>query len=517
MEKAPDAAAPGRERRRRLRAVFAADAANFGGLVSVDETKTLDSLWTTRRIATQELGKHGGWLFGMPGDGIFALFESSVDAVRCALDIQGRLAEQPAATILNLRVGIHLGEVLFQDELPFGEALVIAARLEGLAEPGGILVSQSVMEAVAPRIQAVFVDQGVRSLKHSPRQIKTYTVHPPGARKEEEPPPAEPLDLTLVPNIRTTMPAEAGTVRGPVRLGAVRTGSSPTVEETPLPPPAIPRATPQLPPADPAALPAAAGPEAFLTDRTVFMPGRQIAALLDGAGAADRPADTPEADDPALADTGPVPAGETGTEAPAPEPVGVEALEVQPEPLPADPVAEDEGDVTAKVSTSLEPDAPSEPAEAAMLVDDFPPADAEAGPEVIPEPEFDPDRTVVLPRRALNVSWRPKPLPKASPFEVPDLTAPAPLPVQERPSDTAAARPPAVDPATWARVQSAIPDVAQALTTYLGPIARVLVKRHAERCDSPEALVESVAMEIPAEAERQAFRDRAAILVARLG
>ena len=166
-------------RRRRLRAVFAADVANFGGMVTIDETKTLDGLWLTRKVATEELEIHGGWLFGLPGDGIFALFESTVDAVRCALRIQSRLAESPKLYALKLRIGVHLGEVLFQDELPFGEALVIAARLESLAEPGGILVSASVMEAVASRIMATFVEAGVPTLKHSPRRIETFRVLPP--------------------------------------------------------------------------------------------------------------------------------------------------------------------------------------------------------------------------------------------------------------------------------------------------------------------------------------------------
>ncbi len=185
-------------RRRRLRAVFAADIANFGGLVSIDETMTLDALWATRRVATEELAIHGGWLFGMPGDGVFALFESTVDAVRCALRIQSRLAESPKLYALKLRIGVHLGEVLFHDELPFGEALVIAARLESLAEPGGILVSASVMDSVASHVAATFVECGVPTLKHSPRRIETFRVLP--LPPEGEPAPAAALlDRTVTP------------------------------------------------------------------------------------------------------------------------------------------------------------------------------------------------------------------------------------------------------------------------------------------------------------------------------
>jgi class 3 adenylate cyclase len=197
---APDAPQPSGKRVRRLRAVFAADMANFGGLVSVDETKTLDALWETRRIAREELAAHGGWLFGMPGDGIFALFESAVDAVRCALETQARLAAMTKFDAVRLRIGIHLGDVLFQDDLPFGETLVIAARLESLADPGGILVSAAVMEAVAPRISATFGERGVYDLKHSPRRITTYSVAMPPSTTGMDATVSliEPLDRTVL-------------------------------------------------------------------------------------------------------------------------------------------------------------------------------------------------------------------------------------------------------------------------------------------------------------------------------
>jgi class 3 adenylate cyclase len=195
---APNIPGPVPPRRRRLRAVFAADIANYGGLMTIDETNTLDALWITRRIAIEELATHGGWLFGLPGDGIFALFESTVDAVRCALCIQSRLSQCPKLYALKLRIGVHLGEVLFQDELPYGEALVIAARLESLAEPGGILISASVMEAVAPRIAATFIENGFPALKHCPRRIETFRVLPPPANEQR--PADAPLDRTIAPH-----------------------------------------------------------------------------------------------------------------------------------------------------------------------------------------------------------------------------------------------------------------------------------------------------------------------------
>jgi len=216
-------------RRRRLRAVFAADVANFGGMVSIEETRTLDSVWFVRRVATEELATHGGWLFGLPGDGIFALFESTVDAVRCALQIQARLRDQPKIHALKLRIGVHLGEVLFQDELPFGETLVIASRLESLAEPGGILVSAAVLDAVASHIAAIFSESGVPRLKHSARRIETFTVSPP------PPPGARPaggvLDRTVGPGPAIPRPPPAS-----------RLPPTPDADEIATSPPAYPLA-----------------------------------------------------------------------------------------------------------------------------------------------------------------------------------------------------------------------------------------------------------------------------------
>lgn len=206
------AAAP---RRRRLRAVFAADVANYGGLVAIDETKTLDSLSLVRRIASETLAQHGGWLFGLPGDGVFALFESAIDAVRCGLDMQSRLANVAQLEDLKLRIGIHLGEVVFENELPFGEALVIAARLESLAEPGGILVSSAVRDAVALRINARFEDLGIRPLKHSPRQINTFGVSPAPQLPGHEAQPHAPAEPVPGP---------------PLPIGSPETGPEPVAE-----------------------------------------------------------------------------------------------------------------------------------------------------------------------------------------------------------------------------------------------------------------------------------------------
>lgn len=185
----PATSGPG-QRRRSLRAVFAADIAGFSGRMSLNETSTVNALSEIRLVGRRVLEKHHGWLFGMPGDGLFATFESAVSAVQCALEMQSDLGSRPHLRETPLRIGIHLGEVIIDDELPYGETLNIAARLESLADPGGILVSGTVMDAVSSRISATFQDRGVPALKNIPRRIPTFAVQPPPARS--------PMDQTQI-------------------------------------------------------------------------------------------------------------------------------------------------------------------------------------------------------------------------------------------------------------------------------------------------------------------------------
>ena len=193
----PDQLAP--KRKRRLRAALAADIANFSGRVSVNETRAFGNLSSILKIGREELDRHDGDLIGMPGDGLFALFESAVDAVQCALTIQQRLSEENSLGGMRLRIGIHVGDVLFEGDLPFGETLNIAARLESLADPGGILVSGTIVDAVSARISATFEDRGVPRLKNIPRRITTYAVHSAERVNDEElgAPDRTPLDKTM--------------------------------------------------------------------------------------------------------------------------------------------------------------------------------------------------------------------------------------------------------------------------------------------------------------------------------
>ncbi|MEM7749192.1 MAG: adenylate/guanylate cyclase domain-containing protein, partial [Pseudomonadota bacterium] len=171
-----------RTHKRILRAVFAADIAGFSSKMSLNETSAVSSLSEIRAIGLKELETYNGWLFGMPGDGFFALFESAVGAVQCGLEIQRVLSGRPHLGDMPLRIGIHLGEVLIDEGLPYGETLNIAARLESLCKPGEMLVSGPVMDAVSARVSATFEERGVPRLKNIPRRVATFAVKQPPAR-----------------------------------------------------------------------------------------------------------------------------------------------------------------------------------------------------------------------------------------------------------------------------------------------------------------------------------------------
>jgi class 3 adenylate cyclase len=228
----PESAGP----RRRLRAIFAADIANFSGQVSVSETLAYRKVSKILRNARKAVEAHNGQILGMPGDGLLALFESAVDAVHCALAVQEMLAAEDSRG-MRLRIGVHLGEVLFEDDVPFGESINVAARLEALADPGGILVSGAVVDAVSARVAATFEDRGVPRLKNIPRRIATFSVAPAGPQQggEQEPASCDVLDRTT----RVTRKALQHTVSEALALdpegGAVRRAGG-TCEPTPAGP-----------------------------------------------------------------------------------------------------------------------------------------------------------------------------------------------------------------------------------------------------------------------------------------
>ena len=151
--------------RRRLAAILAADVVGYSRLMETDEACTLATLKARRRDILQPLlAKHNGRIVKVMGDGILAEFASAVSAVQCAIDLQQGMtavnAQLPVECRIVLRVGINLGDVIVEDSDLYGDGVNIAARLEGIAEPGGILVSGSVYDQVKNKIDTWFEDLG---------------------------------------------------------------------------------------------------------------------------------------------------------------------------------------------------------------------------------------------------------------------------------------------------------------------------------------------------------------------
>jgi TolB-like protein/class 3 adenylate cyclase/tetratricopeptide (TPR) repeat protein len=166
---------------RRLAAILATDVAGYTRLMGADEEGTLSALESHRReLIDPAIGEHRGRIVKTTGDGILIEFPSVVDAVQCAVAVQRGMAErnQPVAPArrIDLRIGINLGDIIVRDGDIFGDGVNVAARLEGMAEPGGILVSSTVREQVLDKLQLDFDDLGECELKNMARRVRVYRV-----------------------------------------------------------------------------------------------------------------------------------------------------------------------------------------------------------------------------------------------------------------------------------------------------------------------------------------------------
>ena len=156
---------------RRLAAILAADVAGYSRLMGEDEEGTLAALKAIRReLGDPKVKEHRGRIVKTTGDGLLIEFASVVDAVRCAVEVQeemaARNAEVPEARRIEFRIGINLGDIIRDGRDIFGEGVNIAARLEGLAEPGGICISGTVHNQVRDRLTVAFEDIGEQQVKN---------------------------------------------------------------------------------------------------------------------------------------------------------------------------------------------------------------------------------------------------------------------------------------------------------------------------------------------------------------
>ncbi len=167
--------------KRRLTAILAADAAGFSRLMASDEQATLATLDAARAVFRTQIESNQGRVIDMAGDSVLAMFETATGAVSAALAIQQALGDaahvDTAGMNMRFRIGVHLGDVIEKDDgTIYGDGVNVAARLEGLAEPGGIVVSAAVRGVVSGRVAATFTDQGEQPLKNIARPIHAFAV-----------------------------------------------------------------------------------------------------------------------------------------------------------------------------------------------------------------------------------------------------------------------------------------------------------------------------------------------------
>ncbi len=164
---------------RRLAAVLAADVAGYSRLMGADEVGTLSALKAVRRkIVDPAIAAHKGRIVKTTGDGMLVEFASAVDAVSCAVEMQGKLAEQAdiASQKIAFRVGINIGDLIIEGDDIFGDGVNVAARVESECEPGGVCLSGSAFEQVRGKTDFTFDDLGEKSLKNIERPVRLYAV-----------------------------------------------------------------------------------------------------------------------------------------------------------------------------------------------------------------------------------------------------------------------------------------------------------------------------------------------------
>src|SRR5205085_12372991 len=168
---------------RRLAAILAADVVGYSRLMGADEEGTHERLkGHLRELVDPKVKEHGGHIVKNTGDGLLAEFASVVDAVRCATEVQrGMVDREPDVTDerrISFRIGVNLGDVIVEEHDIFGDGVNVAARLEALAEPGGICISRTVRDQIRDKLAYAFEDRGEQSVKNIVRSVQVYALRP---------------------------------------------------------------------------------------------------------------------------------------------------------------------------------------------------------------------------------------------------------------------------------------------------------------------------------------------------
>ena len=165
---------------RRLAAILSADVVGYSRLMADDEQGTIQTLTAYRNLIISLVSDHHGRVVDSPGDNVLAEFPNTLDAVQCAVEIQGVLRVRNQSLSENrrmlFRIGVHVGDITAEGDRIYGDAVNIAARLEGLAEPGGICISRTVDEQVESKLDLAFEDLGEQSVKNIPKPVRVFRV-----------------------------------------------------------------------------------------------------------------------------------------------------------------------------------------------------------------------------------------------------------------------------------------------------------------------------------------------------
>jgi len=181
---------------RRLAAILAADIAGYSRLMGEDEAATVRALKGHQAVIHPLIGRHGGRIIDTAGDGILAEFPSVIGATECAIEIQAVMATRnatvPEHRRMLFRIGLNLGDVIHDEARIYGDGLNVAARLEAIAEPGGICVSRQVFEQVNRTVRAEFQALGPRRFKNIAQPVDVFALAPAPmpAGAPARPPPA---------------------------------------------------------------------------------------------------------------------------------------------------------------------------------------------------------------------------------------------------------------------------------------------------------------------------------------
>ena len=200
----------GAELRQRLAAILAADVSGYSRLMAADERATVAALDEARAVFRSQIESNHGRVIDMAGDSVLAVFETATGAVNTAVAVQTKLAARASAVPeerrMRFRIGVHLGDVIEKpDGTVYGDGVNVAARLEGIAHPGGVAISQSVHVTVRDRIAVTFVDLGEHDVKNIPRPVRAFFISVEGGPT----PPVSATQAQRAPVKLSNLPAQA--------------------------------------------------------------------------------------------------------------------------------------------------------------------------------------------------------------------------------------------------------------------------------------------------------------------